>query len=138
MMMQQRNSVQHKSQQLFTASEIAEFEYCPLVWWHQQFEPLASADTEELFARLVELEYEHDTQAPSVPEYQMIEQLLVRKGAFEEGQQQHLEHAEEVEKVQEERITTGHTGGKMRTVALVAVVLLVLAIILLVAAVMLR
>lgn len=136
--MQQRNSVQHKSQQLFTASEIAEFEYCPLVWWHQQFEPLASADTEELFARLVELEYEHDTQAPSVPEYQMIEQLLVRKGAFEEGQQQHLEHAEEVEKVQEERITTGHTGGKMRTVALVAVVLLVLAIILLVAAVVLR
>ena len=138
MMMQQRNSVQHKSQQLFTASEIAEFEYCPLVWWHQQFEPLASADTEELFARLVELEYEHDTQAPSVPEYQMIEQLLVRKGAFEEGQQQHLEHAEEVEKVQEERITTGHTGGKMRTVALIAVALLVLAIVLLVAAVVLR
>ena len=138
MMMQQRNSVQHKSQQLFTASEIAEFEYCPLVWWHQQFEPLASADTEELFARLVELEYEHDTQAPSVPEYQMIEQLLVRKGAFEEGQQQHLEHAEEVEKVQEERITTGQTGGKMRTVALIAVALLVLAIVLLVAAVVLR
>lgn len=137
-MMQQRNSVQHKSQQLFTASEIAEFEYCPLVWWHQQFEPLASADTEELFARLVELEYEHDTQAPSVPEYQMIEQLLVRKGAFEEGQQQHLEHAEEVEKVQEERITTGRTGGKMRTVALIAVALLVLAIVLLVAAVVLR
>lgn len=136
--MQQRNSVQHKSQQLFTASEIAEFEYCPLVWWHQQFEPMASADTEELFARLVELEYEHDTQAPSIPEYQMIEQLLVRKGAFEEGQQQHLEHAEEVEKVQEERITMGQTGGKMRTVALAAVVLLVLAVILLVAAVVLR
>jgi hypothetical protein len=137
-MMQQRNTVQHKSQQLFTASEIAEFEYCPLVWWHQQFEPMASADTEELFARLVELEYEHDTQAPSLPEYQMIEQLLVRKGAFEEGQQQHHEHAEEVEKVQEERITTGQTGGKMRTVALVAVALLVLAVILLVAAVVLR
>ncbi|MHB8595989.1 MAG: hypothetical protein ACYDER_04170 [Ktedonobacteraceae bacterium] len=137
-MMQQRNSVQHKSQQLFTASEIAEFEYCPLVWWHQQFEPMASADTEELFARLVELEYEHDTQAPSVPEYQMIEQLLVRKGAFEEGQQQHLEHAEEVEKVQEERITTGYTGRKIRTVALLAVALLVLALILLVAAVVLH
>lgn len=137
-MMQQRNTVQHKSQQLFTASEIAEFEYCPLVWWHQQFEPMASADTEELFARLVELEYEHDTQAPSVPEYQMIEQLLVRKGAFEEGQQQHREHAEEVEKVQEERITVGQTGGKMRIVALAAVVLLVLAVILLVAAIVLR
>lgn len=137
-MMQQRNSIQHNSQQLFTASEIAEFEYCPLVWWHQQFEPIASADTEELFARLVELEYEHDTQAPSVPEYQMIEQLLVRKGAFEEGQQQHHEHAEEVAKVQEERITTGYTGKKMRTVALVAALLLVLALILLVAAVVLH
>jgi len=136
--MQQRNSVQHKSQQLFTASEIAEFEYCPLVWWHQQFEPMASADTEELFARLVELEYEHDTQAPSVPEYQMIEQLLVRKGAFDEGQQQHREHAEEVERVQEERITTGQTGGQTRTVAILAVALLVLAVILLVAAVVLR
>lgn len=136
--MQQRNSVQHNSQQLFTASEMAEFEYCPLVWWHQQFEPMASADTEELFARLVELEYEHDTQAPSVPEYQMIEQLLVRKGAFEEGQQHHLEHAEEVAKVQEERITTGYTGRKMRAVALVAAVLLVLALILLVAAVVLH
>ncbi len=136
--MQQRNSIQHNSQQLFTASEMAEFEYCPLVWWHQQFEPMASADTEELFGRLVELEYEHDTQAPSVPEYQMIEQLLVRKGAFEEGQQQHLEHAQEVAKVQEERITTGYTGKKMRTVALVAAALLVLALILLVAAVVLR
>lgn len=137
-MMQQRNSIQHNSQQLFTASEIAEFEYCPLVWWHQQFEPLASADTEELFARLVELEYEHDTQAPSLPEYQMIEQLLVRKGAFEEGQQQHHAHAEEVAKVQEERITTGYTGRKMRTVALIAALLLVLALLLLVAAVVLH
>ena len=131
-------SIQHKSQQLFTASEVAEFEYCPLVWWHQQFEPLASADTEELFARLVELEHEHGTQAPSVPEYQMIEQLLLRKGAFEEGQQQHLEHAKRWQKVQEERITTGYTGKKMRTVALVAAALLVLALILLVAAVVLR
>jgi hypothetical protein len=136
--MQQRNQIQHKSQQLFTASEVAEFEYCPLVWWHQQFEPLASADTEELFARLVELEYEHDTQAPSLPEYQMIEQLLVRMGAFEEGEQQHLEHAEEVKQVQEKRITTGYPGGNMRTVALVVVALLVLAGILLLAAVVLR
>ena len=137
-MMQQRNTIQHKSQQLFTATEVAEFEYCPLVWWHQQYEPMASADTEELFARLVELEYEHDTQAPSVPEYQMIEQLLVRKGAFEEGQQQHHAHAEEVEKVQEERITTSFTGRNLRTVAIVAILLLVLALLLLAAAVVMR
>ena len=84
-------------QRLFTASEVAQFEYCPLVWWHEQFEPLAQADKEELFARMVELEYEHGAQATALPEYQMIEQLLLRRGAFEEGRQQHLEHAGEVE-----------------------------------------
>src|SRR5437870_13903287 len=98
----QQQSTQAK-QRLFTASEVAEFEYCPLVWWHEQFEPLAQADKEELFARLVELEHEQGPQAPALPEYQMAEQLLVRKGAFDEGRQQHLEHAEEVEEVQEER-----------------------------------
>ena len=137
-MMQQRKHSQHKSQYIFSAREVAEFEYCPLVWWHEQFEPMAQADTEELFARLVELEHEHDTEAPAMPEYQMIEQLLVRKGAFEEGQQQHRDHADEVEQIQEERITTGRSGGNMRTVALLAIALLVLAVVLLVAAVVLR
>src|SRR5205823_9537326 len=95
--MQQQHQSQMKKQRFFTASEVAEFEYCSRAWWHQQFEPFAQADTEDLFARLVELEHEHDAEAPTLPEYQMIERLLVRKGAFDEGQQQHLEHAEEVE-----------------------------------------
>src|SRR2546422_8009991 len=107
--MQQNVSTHNRKQRLFTASEVAEFEYCPLAWWHEQFEPLAQVDTEDLFARLVELEHEHDAEAPALPEYQMVEQLLVRKGAFDEGRQQHLEHAEEVEEIQEERITTGQT-----------------------------
>lgn len=136
--MQQRQQSQTKRQRLFTASEVAEFEYCPLVWWHEQYEPLAQVDTEDLFARLVELEQEHGAQAPSLPEYQMVEQLLLRKGAFEEGQQQHLEHAEEVEEVQEERITTARTTGNLRVLALIAVTVLVLALLLIAAAILIR
>ena len=136
--MQQRQQSQTKRQRLFTASEVAEFEYCPLVWWHEQYEPLAQVDTEDLFAHLVELEQEHGAQAPTLPEYQMVEQLLLRKGAFEEGQQQHLEHAEEVEEVQEERITTARTTGNLRILALIAIVALVLALLLIAAAILIR
>ena len=136
--MQQRQQSQIKRQRLFTASEVAEFEYCPLVWWHEQYEPLAQVDTEDLFAHLVELEQEHGAQAPALPEYQMVEQLLLRKGAFEEGQQQHLEHAEEVEEVQEERITTARTTGNLRVLALIAITVLVLALLLIAAAILIR
>lgn len=87
---------------MFSASEIAEFEYCPLAWWHEQFEPWVHVETEELFARLVELEHEHGTQAPGLPEYRLIEGLLLRSGAFDEGQRQHQEHAEAVDNIEEE------------------------------------
>src|SRR5207244_12920421 len=100
--MQQRQQSQIKRQRLFTASEVAEFEYCPLAWWHEQFEPLAQVDTEDLFARMVELEHEHGAEAPSLPEYQMVEEVLLRKGGFDEGRQQALEHAEGGEEVREE------------------------------------
>src|SRR5213082_4175898 len=136
--MQQRQQTHNKKQRLFTASEVAEFEYCPLAWWYEQYESLAQVDTEELFARLVELEQEHGAQAPALPEYQMVEQLLLRKGAFDEGQQQHLEHAEEVEEVQEERITTARMSGKLRALALIAVVILLLALLLIAAAILIR
>jgi hypothetical protein len=136
--MQQRRKQQHNSQRIFTASEVAEFEYCPLVWWYDQFEPAAQEDTEELFARLVELEHEHDTQAPMLPEYQMIEQLLVRRGAFEQGQQQHLDHAEEVSELEEERVTIPSASNAMRRVMVFAVVLIVIALILIVASVAIR
>jgi hypothetical protein len=136
--MQQRRKQQHNSQRIFTASEVAEFEYCPLVWWYDQFEPAAQEDTEELFARLVELEHEHDSQAPTLPEYQMIEQLLVRRGAFEQGQQQHLDHAEEVSELEEERVTIPSASNAMRRVMVFAVVLIVIALILIVASVVIR
>src|SRR6267154_2757838 len=136
--MQQQQPALAKRTRLFTASEVAEFEYCPLAWWYEQYESLAQVDTEELFARLVELEHEHGSQAPALPEYRVVEQLLLRKGAFDEGRQQHLEHAGEVEKVQEERITTGRTTGKTRILAIIAAVILILALMLIVAAIFLR
>jgi len=135
--MQQRQQPQSR-QRLFTASEVAEFEYCPLVWWHEQFEPLAQADNDELFARMVELEYEHGAQAPALPEYKMVEQLLLRRGAFDEGRQQHLDHAEDVEEIQEEVRRGVKATGRMRIIAVIAIVMLCLALALVIAAIVIR
>lgn len=135
--MQQRRQTQSQ-QRLYTASEVAQFEYCPLVWWHEQFEPLSQAGNEELFARMVELEYEHGVQATTLPEYQMIEQLLLRRGAFEEGRQQHLDHADEVEEMQEEVRRGVTASGRMRILAVLAIVLLCLSLGLVIAAIFLR
>lgn len=132
--MQQRQQPQSR-QRLFTASEVAEFEYCPLVWWHEQFEPLAQADNDELFARMVELEYEHGAQAPALPEYKLVEQLLLRRGAFDEGRQQHLDHAEDVEEIQEEVRRGVKATGRMRIIAVIAIVMLCLALALVIAAI---
>jgi hypothetical protein len=123
-------------QRLFSASEVAEFEYCPLVWWHEQFEPLAKAGSEELFSRLVELEHEHGPQAVALPEYEVIEQLLLRMGAFEEGREQHSEHAEEVEEAEVQARTVVRRGG--RAVAILIVVLVVLAVLLIAGAFLIR
>lgn len=135
--MTQQQSSQAK-QRLFTASEIAEFEYCPLVWWHEQFEPLAQMDTEELFARMVELEHEHEQHATTLPEYQVIEQLLLRRGAFDEGQQQHFDHAEQVEEIEEEARITIRTTRKLRIMTIIIVVMLLFALLLIAAAVLVR
>lgn len=134
---QQRQQTQTR-QRLFTASEVAEFEYCPLVWWHEQFEPLAQAGNEELFARLVELEHEHGAQAPALPEYRMVEQLLLRRGAFEEGQRQHLDHAEDVEEIREEARRGVRATGRMRVITVIAVIMVCLALALIVASILLR
>jgi hypothetical protein len=139
--MQQRYKSQLQSEQqqrLFRASEVAEFEYCPLTWWYGQFEPLAQADTEDLFARLVELEHEHGSQATALPEYRMVEQLLLRRGAFDEGTQQHLEHAEEVEDVQEEAHKIATTSGQMRLLVVTAIVIVFIALLFIAAAFVIR
>jgi len=135
--MQQPPRSQSK-QRPFSASEVAEFEYCPLAWWYERFEPLAQSDTEELFAHLVELEHEHGPQAPALPDYQVAEQLLLRKGAFDDGQQQHREHAEAVEEVEEEVRVSMRSTGKMRIMAWAAVLMVVLALALIVAAIVVR
>jgi len=136
--MQQHVSTHNRKQRLFTASEVAEFEYCPLAWWHEQFEPLAQVDTEELFAHLVELEHEHGSEAPAVPEYQVVEQLLVRKGAFDEGREQHQEHAEEVAEAEEERIMVERAVSNARLLVWIALVLLVIAVLFIAVALLLH
>lgn len=125
-------------QRRFTASEVAEFEYCPLVWWHEQFEPLAQADTEELFARLVELEHEYGSQATTLPEYDTIEKLLLRAGAFDEGRQQHADHAEEVAEIEEEARVSASAGRYRRVLTIAIATLVILAALLIVAAILLR
>lgn len=130
----QQQQQAHLSQRVFTASEVAEFEYCPLAWWYEQFDPMAKADTEELFAYLVELEHESGSQAPALPEYQVVEQLLLRRGAFDEGREQHREHAEEVAEIEEERHVVVRPKENTRAIALIALVILVLAILLIVTA----
>lgn len=117
----------------FTASQVAEFEYCPLAWWHEQFEPRVHTETDELFARLVELEHEYSAQAPGLPEYRLIEGLLLRRGAFDEGRRQHQEHAEAVEDFEEAidmRIRPG-AQGRGRALLVTALVLSALALVLL-------
>ena len=136
--MQQHVSTHNRKQRLFTASEVAEFEYCPLAWWHEQFEPLAQVDTEELFAHLVELEHEHGSEAPAVPEYHVVEQLLVRKGAFDEGREQHQEHAEEVAEAEEERIMVERAVSNARLLVWIALVLLVIAVLFIAVALLLH
>jgi hypothetical protein len=128
--MQRRQRPQHQSKRLFTASEVAEFEYCSLVWWYEQFDPLTQADTEELFARMVELEQDHGPQAPGVPEYQVIEQILLRRGAFDEGQQQKTGSDDELHEDEEERATPVHLGDNTRSLLVFALVMLVFAFLL--------
>jgi hypothetical protein len=125
---------------MFTASEVAEFEYCPLAWWHEQFESWAHADDEELFARLVELEHEHGAQAPGLPEYRLIEGLLLRRGAFDQGQRQHQEHAQAVEDIEEEIALEIRPGapGRGRVLLIAAGALGALALLLLVLALLLH
>ena len=136
--MQQRHQQQPPAQRNFTASEVAEFEYCPLAWWYEQYEPATQEDDEELFARLVEMEQEHGPQAPALPDYQMIEQLLVRRGAFEQGRQQHAEHAEEVAEMEEERILVPAANRYTRRITQLILVVTVLAIVLILLAVLIR
>jgi hypothetical protein len=140
-MQRQTQRQQDQSQRLFTASEVAEYEYCPLVWWHEQYDALNEADDEELFAEMVEMEQDYGAQAPALPEYQVIERLLLRRGAFDEGRQQHQEHAEaveEAEEIAEEQLRTQDNGIAMRRLVLCAIALVVLALLVIAASFFLK
>jgi CRISPR-associated exonuclease Cas4 len=133
MIMQRQRQQHHQSQHMFTASKVAEFEYCPLLWWHEEFEPFTQADTEELFAHMVEMEHDQGQAATTLPEYQVIEQLLLRRGAFDEGRQDDPDQVEAVSEREEELVEPAHNGNHMRALTLAALVMLVLALLLILA-----
>jgi CRISPR-associated exonuclease Cas4 len=130
MIMQRQHQHHQPSQDLFAVSELAQFEYCPLLWWHEQFDPLAQSDTDELFARMVELEHDHGQPATTLPDYQVIEQLLLRRGAFDAGQAGDPGDDEVLSEREEELIEPAHRSSNTRTLALIALTLLVLALLL--------
>jgi hypothetical protein len=135
--MLRRQRAQQKHKRYFTAAELAEFVYCPLVWWYEQYEPAAQEDTETLFARMVELEQEHGPRAASLPEYQLLERLLLQRGAFDSGRERHSEHSRRVEEIRQEA-RRQPLAGCGRALTLVAVALLVLAVLFIAAAFLLH
>lgn len=132
-MLQERQSRQHHklapSQRIFTASEVAEYEYCPLTWWYEQYNTFVSTDTEVLFARTVALEHVHGPQATTLPEYQVIGQILLQRGAFEQGEQQHRAHAQAVAEIAEQDAMDSTLYATVRHVVGVLVVLALLCMI---------
>jgi hypothetical protein len=125
-MRQQHPHNQHHSPERYTVSEVAQYDYCPLVWWNEQYDPRVTAETEELFAQLVKMEHEYGQQATTLPDYQVIEQLLVRRGAFEAESHASPEYFEQEEYLAE--IEAEHFQGPtvsrrmrwMRTLAFIA------------------
>jgi hypothetical protein len=62
------------------------------------------------------MEHAHGSQAPALPEYQFIEHLLLQRGAFEEGRQQHSEHAQQVAAMSDLEEMAEERQGEMETV----------------------
>jgi hypothetical protein len=122
------------STHIITANEVAEYEYCPLIWWYEHFDPLISADDEELFAEMVVLEQEYGHDAPSLPEYQTIERLLIHR----QSRQQYHESAEEVEQMVEEAEEERAENLHLLRWTIVTIVLLLISILLITSAVLLK
>jgi hypothetical protein len=81
------------------------------------------------------MEQAHGPQAPALPEYQFIEQLLVQRGAFEDGQQQHNLHSQQVaavtdlEEITEERQGEKGSAGLLAQMRIIIILLATLAIV---------
>ncbi len=78
---------------IFSASDVAQFEYCPLTWWYEEVSEVAQADEDELERYLEALEERSGVSAPALPEYQVAERLLQRARLFEQGETQHAQYA---------------------------------------------
>ncbi len=82
-----------EQRRIFSASDLAQFEYCPLAWWYEEISELAQAEPEELTQRLEELEAEYPDSVSAQPEYQVIERLLERANRFAQGREAHAKDA---------------------------------------------
>ena len=77
---------------IFSASDVAHFEYCPLAWWYEEMNELAQAEEDELLPHLEELRRAYGPGASADPEYQVLKRLLVRARRYEHGIAQHSGH----------------------------------------------
>ncbi len=82
-----------EERRVFSASDLAQFEYCPLAWWYEENSETAQADEDELAGRLEELKDQYGKGAGALPEYQVIERLLERRQRFAQGRAQHAAYA---------------------------------------------
>lgn len=82
-----------EQRRIFSASDLAQFEYCPLAWWYEEVSELAQADQDELAERLEALEAERASSATALLEYQVVERLLERASRFALGRAQHAADA---------------------------------------------
>lgn len=78
---------------VFSASDVAQFEYCPLAWWYEEVSEVAQADEEELERYLEALEDRSGLSATMLPEYQVAVRLRQRARLFAQGKTQHAEYA---------------------------------------------
>jgi hypothetical protein len=82
-----------EQRRIFSASDLAQFEYCPLAWWYEEVSELAQADQEELAERLEALEAGDASSASALPEYEVVKRLLERANQFAQGRAQHAADA---------------------------------------------
>lgn len=81
-----------EKQRVFSASDLAQFEYCPLAWWYEEISEVAEAEEDELAGRLEELKNQYGAAATALPEYIVIERLHERAQRFAQGRAQHAAH----------------------------------------------
>ncbi|HEU5200754.1 MAG TPA: hypothetical protein VFU32_14030 [Ktedonobacterales bacterium] len=87
---------------IFSASDVAQFEYCPLAWWYEEMNELAQAEEAELLPHLEELRRAYGPAASADPEYQVLKRLLMRARRYEQGVEQHIRYASPEEAADEQ------------------------------------